>query len=267
MCLIALNKNSSELDVEALIRGHHSNADAFGILGQHRETGEAIVSKAVGYKPHLLRKEVERIAALSDTIAVHLRLQTHGMNDLRNCHPYKVQFKDNRRYFIMHNGIFSSFGTKKDSDTMDFIRQVMMPILKSPSSLYRPHIQTLLDTYCETNHSKLVIFDEHKGLWQVFNEEAGTEEGDIWYSNTGYKSYVYPSCRGYSGNYQSTYANRKLLTYDGARADYYGDEWGDDAYWEEFSRKTEEKDFQAALDREVDTQDWVKGKHHINGKN
>lgn len=280
MCLIALNQQSSELDVEALIRGYTFNAHAFGILGQDKITGEAIISKHVGYMPKFLRSEIKRISDKSLTIAVHLRLQTHGKNDLRNCHPYKVQFKDGRRYFVMHNGIFSDYGTKKDSDTMDFIRQIMMPILKSPMSLTKRYIQELLETFCFSNHSKLVIFDERGGDWHIFNSKAGVEDKDIWYSNTGYKAYVYPSCRGYNGNYNkyrdTDSVPPKMLNNWGGVDGYEGD-WDDyapqetdpwvvtpeEADWKNWpqTKSVSKKIKQTEFNSVFEAQDWQKGIH------
>lgn len=203
MCLIALNKKTSELDIEALVRGYNTNSHAFGILGRNKDTGEAITFRSVGHNPKILKREIARIARLSSDMAVHLRFQTHGKNDLRNCHPFKIQFKDGRRYYVMHNGVFREYGNTTDSDTMEFVKTIMTPLLAIPGTLEKRGPKDLLETFCKSNGSKLVILDESMGQWYIVNDKAGTEEGDIWYSNSGYKSYVYPSCKGYGKSAQN----------------------------------------------------------------
>lgn len=142
----------------------------------------------------------------------HARIATQGSICLDNCHPFTVQNRFIKKagygevtgeMVLAHNGMLPVYPPKGDdrSDTKMFSEDIFM---------YRfPHLDSRrtkarLETFLGS--SKLVVLTTDPAYRQqsyIFNEKLGDwldhdGSGDIWYSNTSYKTYRYSS-KGYSG--------------------------------------------------------------------
>lgn len=153
---------------------------------------------------------------------IHFRIATHGGVNLDNTHPFKL----NDRMVLIHNGIISGYGEKKDgglSDTRDFIDKVIGNI--SYKMWKSPYFRKLVGS--AIGYSKLAILD-NKGNTIIINEDKGVWDDGIWYSNSSYKpkvvkpvtkdyDYTYYPCEYYSyhkdtGKLTSTKAYNKSTT-------------------------------------------------------
>lgn len=137
----------------------------------------------------------------TSNMLIHFRIATHGEVCKDNCHPFKL----NNRMALVHNGIIQGYGSKTDnvSDTRDFIDKVIGNI--SYKQWWNPSFRELVSKVI--GYSKLGILDV-TGEYFIINEEKGTWDDGIWYSNSSYKKvepikkYADNSTYGYSYNYK-----------------------------------------------------------------
>lgn len=133
---------------------------------------------AAAYEPHR-----EKACVL------HFRIKTHGMTNQENTHPFLV---DNGLGMV-HNGILSSVDTTSDetmSDTWHFSKTHLHRFRRDNKRFYlNPVYKTLIESYI--GYSKLIFMD-HQGNVEIFNESKGVWDSGCWFSNTSYKTYVQP---------------------------------------------------------------------------
>lgn len=142
-----------------------------------------------------------------DTAMFHARIATQGSVCLDNCHPFQVGYRPLKapgatevqgQMFLAHNGMLPVYPGKGDdrSDTKLFAEEIFMrrfPHLDSVKT------QKRIEAYLGT--SKLVVMTNDPAYRQqayIFNQKLGVwidheGTGDIWYSNTSYKTYRYSS--------------------------------------------------------------------------
>lgn len=124
-------------------------------------------------------KEVEPF--MDYPLLIHFRLATHGAKNERNCHPFTLR---DGSIAVVHNGIINIQSDKENSDTANFVKLVMDPLddkFGIQSSLVKYLIEEAIGY---TNKIACMMPDGHP---VIFNENAGTHEGEIWFSNSGYK--------------------------------------------------------------------------------
>jgi glutamine amidotransferase len=113
---------------------------------------------------------------------IHFRIKTHGPINTDNCHPFLV----NKGLGFVHNGIISGFGKDELSDTRHFNEEIIKPLATKWGnlSIFQPAIKSLIES--RIGYSKLIFLDRF-GNYDIFNEDKGSWDDKIWYSNTSYK--------------------------------------------------------------------------------
>jgi glutamine amidotransferase len=194
MC-IAIYKPKNKIISEATLQEcFRSNRDGAGFM--YVEKKELKIQKGFftfqefynAYKEHETKQCV-----------IHFRIKTHGPVAEENCHPFQV----NQSLGFVHNGIISGFGSVEHSDTRDFNAKILQPLVAKWGNLalFQPAMKTLLES--RIGYSKLIFLDRH-GNVDIFNEEKGVWEDEVWYSNTSFRPYVAPVTGYYSGANNST---------------------------------------------------------------
>ena len=116
--------------------------------------------------------------------AIHFRYATHGKVDQRNCHPFSIV---HGKLAMIHNGVLN-ICTKSDptwSDTYHYAESVLRPLARCDIAFARrPHMKFLGEAAIGSN--KMVFLDS-RGRFTIWNEKMGVRDGNVWYSNTGYK--------------------------------------------------------------------------------
>lgn len=114
---------------------------------------------------------------------LHFRIATSGLKDLENCHPFLVT----PNLGFVHNGIISKLGYDKlKSDTNIFRDMLQEAKLEDiPKEGFFNLIEGVVGTWNK------MIFLNALGEHCIINEKQGTWDEGVWYSNTGYKPYVY----------------------------------------------------------------------------
>ena len=185
MCLLLTQtKNTPILSNEWLKDFYSYNEDGIGVM--YVENNQLIIKKS-------LPKNVnEFIDFYHDFIknkncAWHLRMRTHGLIDLENCHPYMVlnQLEHGIDLYLMHNGVLSN-GNKKDtnkSDTWHYINDFLKPMLcNNPNYAFTDSFKALISDHIG-NSNKFVIMD-NLGRESVINQDSGYYWHGFWLSNT-----------------------------------------------------------------------------------
>ena len=116
---------------------------------------------------------------------IHFRYATHGVNDLSNVHPFKV----NSSMVFGHNGVINTVrDDKKLSDTRVFNVDILQ---KLNSNFF--YCDTTLELISEYIGGSKLVFLNSKNEFKIVNEADGhwNKKGSIWYSNDSYKKPKY----------------------------------------------------------------------------
>lgn len=210
MCIAILKPKGTAISKETLKTCSEANPDGMGFAYIDGDT--MYIKKYMKFDDFY--KDFEQVQDKS-TMLIHFRIATHGAVELENCHPFWL----NHRMALIHNGIITGYGDKKDkSDTRDFIDKVIGNISwkewKNPS--YRELVGKAI------GYSKLAILDI-TGNYYIINEDKGYWDNGIWYSNKSYepkKSVTY-----------TTYPSSTTSDTNSKVWDMYGDE-DYDSWWE-----------------------------------
>ena len=219
MCIIVVKPKDKKLDKKVLKHCWDRNKDGGGFMyaGQHG----IVIRKELhnfdklwnDYKKRIINTKQE----LNKNVVFHFRIRTHGEIDKENCHPFYI---NNGKMAFCHNGTISNMKTSKDSKLSDTLRFRNHILNHLPKNWIRN--QALLTLIYEFISYNKFAFMEENGDVHILNEEKGTWDEGIWYSNSMYKpievtNSINRSCRsGYS-----IYDKRYNSIYSG-----YGD-WGD----------------------------------------
>lgn len=226
MCIIVLKPAGRELPSDDIFRKcFNANRDGSGIAISRPDEGIVHVRKGYmswndfysAYQALKIRKE--------DAAMFHFRLATSGGTNPENCHPFPIYYEHDKKealkltsyrapIVVTHNGVLSEFSDYKSaySDTQEFIHKVLNRIPLKPSKqsyglmdkMMRQRIEGIIGTY-----NKLA-FLMGNGTFFILNENAGTWQDGIWYSNThsfyttttqGYNTCDWDGMGGYGYNY------------------------------------------------------------------
>ena len=195
MCLAIYKPANTDIKENYLRNGFRTHNDGAGIAWA--ENGVLHLEKGI-FSIDKFLEVYERVKQFD--CLIHFRKATHGKIDKENCHPFL--FNDNKLALI-HNGILSiKCQVEGLSDTAHFVKFVLEPLVK----IYGVPINNgalfyLVGTSIGTD--KMAVMDG-KGVTYIINEDKGTWDEGVWYSNTSYKWEPYVSTTNHSThNYSS----------------------------------------------------------------
>lgn len=142
-----------------------------------------------------------------DAILYHFRIATTGSVVPENCHPFPLSNKvddlkateHKGECSLIHNGVLGYTTDKKDdlSDTQQFTRDLAdLGGYKALKSLRR-----IINLVAHESSSKFAVLTKFSTIWMMghFQKHKG-----IFYSNSTYQDYQYPSIRGYGYGLSAT---------------------------------------------------------------
>jgi predicted glutamine amidotransferase len=179
MCLLIVNK-SETLPLEYFKTASENNPDGMGIAwtenGRIRMFKHMTDHKAV-YRQYTEIRSTNRLPVL-----IHFRLATHGTADATNVHPFRIT----KSLAFAHNGVIDAPNhDPKHSDTRHLAE--LLSKLRDPAEVMEEGIVSAwVDAICG-NYSKFA-FLTGDGRYKIYNERAGTWDGDTWYSNQSHKA-------------------------------------------------------------------------------
>lgn len=200
MCIAILKPKDKVLSEDTLRICNEANPDGCGFA--YIDNNQVIIKKFLDFERFL--EEYKKVEGMSNML-IHFRITTHGGTNIDNTHPFIL----NSRMALIHNGIISGYGDKGEgkSDTRDFIDKVIGNIThkmwKNPS--FRELVGNAI------GYSKLAILDI-SGEYYIINEDRGSWDDGIWYSNTSYKPKTYTYKKKSYTSY--TYGNQTNLLED-----------------------------------------------------
>lgn len=202
---------------EHLVNASENNPDGYGFAVHHGD--RIITGRSMKYEQLLDRFYAEMAKSKHPVGVFHARYTTHGTTTLENNHPFRV---DGRKDLVLaHNGMLPITPRAGDtrSDTRIFAEDILGSI--GIEALDDNHSFGLLEDFAAG--SKIALLStapELRDPVYILNEQLGHWDGDIWWSNSGYKhnyNYKIGSSSAYPSGYYSTswesdlYANDKQL--------------------------------------------------------
>ena len=195
MCLAIYKPAGVEVPHKNMRNGFENHSDGAGIAWA--ANGVLHLKKGM-FKVDEVIEQYEKVKQYP--CLIHFRKATHGKIDAVNCHPFLF---DDNKLALVHNGILSiKCSIEGLSDTAHFVKQVLEPLIKN----YRIPINDGALNYLITTSigtDRLAIMDRN-GITYIFNENGGTWEENVWYSNTtfrySYKANIYDYSHSYFPN-------------------------------------------------------------------
>jgi len=185
MCLLITQNNlAPALTDDWLADFYDYNSDGVGVM--RAENNQLIIKK-------ILPKSAKEFIAFyrehieGKSCAFHLRMRTHGLTDLDNCHPYEVLNASEHGVdlWLMHNGILHT-GNNADvskSDTYHYIANYIRPLIQNnPDIAFTDEFADVIGNHIGESN-KFVMLDNF-GRMTTINKSAGVYWGGIWLSNT-----------------------------------------------------------------------------------
>lgn len=191
MCLIIMQNAGALLPPSAIENGWSHNDDGAGYMFVD-DSGKLVIRKPFFKLKHLLRsyRRDWAICGARSPFVIHLRYATHGVKDETNTHPHSIC---GGRVGLVHNGILDCeppFGSDI-SDTVHFCRTVLA--YRCPEHVIDEKFRDILaDMIGERN--KFVLLSHTRAI-SIVNEEQGTWDGSVWFSNHTYRTAYAPPLR------------------------------------------------------------------------
>jgi len=177
MCIAIYKPKDKLIPQDTLEQCYNANSDGAGYM--FHKNGKLYIKKgffsfADFWRSYRRDKSKECV--------IHFRIKTHGLINEANCHPYKI----NDNFAFVHNGMISGYTDPNKSDTWLFNEDVLQPFVQKWGNLglFEDPVKKLIEA--RIGYSKLIFMD-NQGNSKIFNEDKGTWDDGVWYSNNSYK--------------------------------------------------------------------------------
>lgn len=181
MCLAIYAPEGNDIPEKWLTNGFENHSDGAGMAWAIN--GTLHVRKGM-FK---VEEVLEQYRAIKGKpCLIHFRKATSGKIDAANCHPFL--FNDGK-YALIHNGVLSiKCNIDGLSDTAHFVKLVLEPLVKNFNiPIDNGSLHYLITT--SISGDKMCIMDGTGKTW-IINEDKGTWDEGVWYSNTSFR-YAY----------------------------------------------------------------------------
>jgi hypothetical protein len=196
MCIIAIKFTGITLPTDEHLKNcAEKNKDGIGIAYMKAGANEVKIKKDFKDITVFLTWLHENIKK-EDKCVIHFRWATHGLVDIGNRHPFPItknkemlrQAESICQMAVAHNGVIREYGHgQKYSDTQKFVLDILSDdVVKN--NLENATVQKLIANFIEGD--RLVIL-RNDGMMFYWGEWV--KEGDIYYSNDGYKTVAWHS--------------------------------------------------------------------------
>lgn len=188
-----------------------SNPDGFGMC--YADGTKVVLDK--GYMNFASAWKAARNVPTEHAALFHFRIGTSGKNDGPTCHPFPISTNqkdlralrfDNLPYAIAHNGIISSKGEGKLSDTQVWVRD-KLSMLYTPEMLALPQhkelVKMLLEDAAAAYNSRFALLNADCTCW--LSGEWHDHKSGLMFSNNHWDFPRYHYGYSYGGNKTSAY--------------------------------------------------------------
>lgn len=189
MCIIAIIPENNKIDKETLKTMGKNNSDGFGIAYIDKKDNKIKVHKTMDIDIYIKQAlKIQKEHSKTSPIMIHCRIKTSGKTNIENCHPFNV----NRNTVFAHNGIidFVDDTNPEFSDTRMFNATYLkyMGDIWLDDKVMVNHLENQLGGFNKI--SFLTTSKKLKNKYYILNENNGTWDNGIWYSNTTYKKNI-----------------------------------------------------------------------------
>jgi hypothetical protein len=173
MCVAILKPKGVSIDVETLNDAWDTNSDGGGFA--FVKDGKLQVFKSLE-RETFIDALVESMANHDTDYMIHMRIATSGITDMmQNCHPFAIS----KQMVFCHNGMINNVDSTNDiSDTRYFNKHILQQMKFDIDN--NSHLR-LVEAFIG-NGNKL-IFMHQNGTWKIANENLGSWQDGIWFSN------------------------------------------------------------------------------------
>jgi hypothetical protein len=181
MCIAILQKPNSRIKKKTLKTCYYNNPDSMGILWV--EDGKLRTHKELLHFENFYNVYdgvCNRVGKKSNVV-LHFRIATHGLIDVKNCHPHFVS----KNIAFVHNGIIPIESDGLESDTVAFNKTILKG-LPQDDFLDCDSIFKLIDGFA---FDSKFIFLSKNNRYRIVGDSEGEWIKGVWYSNSSYKHY------------------------------------------------------------------------------
>ncbi len=222
MCLLMVTMGQIP-DYNSIVNASNNNPDGFGYAIHY---GDRIITSRGMNAQKTIDKFFDALeGAGTDFVAMyHARITTHGDSIIENAHPFRV---GGRKDIILgHNGMLPIHPKQGDrrSDTRIFAEDIL-PNLGVESLDDKDSFKRLEGWAAGSKLAIITNAPELRDSVYIVNEDLGTWDKDVWWSNSSYKhSYTFYGSGYYSRGLWTSEdlldADRKALTSELEEVDY-----------------------------------------------
>ena len=222
MCLLMVTMGQIP-DYNSIVNASNNNPDGFGYAIHY---GDRIITSRGMNAQKTIDKFFDALdGAGTDFVAMyHARITTHGDSIIENAHPFRV---GGRKDIILgHNGMLPIHPKQGDrrSDTRIFAEDIL-PNLGVESLDDKDSFKRLEGWAAGSKLAIITNAPELRDSVYIVNEDLGTWDKDVWWSNSSYKnSYTFYGSGYYSRGLWSSEdlldADRQALTAELEDVDY-----------------------------------------------
>lgn len=187
MCLLTFVPEGIQPNMDALVRGSFTNDDGHGYAIVHED--QLIIGHGMDANSMIDEFCAVRSQYRDGPALFHSRFSTHGEVTTDNIHPFFVG--RDRRTVLAHNGVLPAVVQPRNGDARSDTRIAAEDYIPSMGALHRPKTRARVEQWM-TDYNKIVILSvnpRYRERSYILNEDAGTWDNGIWYSNEGYRPY------------------------------------------------------------------------------
>ena len=179
MCIAILQTENQKVTEQEFRNCWNKNNDGVGY--SFVKNGQIKTEKFMKLNPFLnaIKSDV-KLFGNDSPFLIHFRYTTHGLTNIDNCHPFKV----NEKQSFIHNGCINGVDDDEiKSDTSIFNEQILRNLPSNWTD--NQSIVKLVESFI--GYSKLVFLNDDKSF-KIVNENLGHWNRNIWWSNDSYKT-------------------------------------------------------------------------------
>ena len=203
MCVMAYIQAGKDIDEATMEKMWDTNPDGGGFM--YAKDDSIYMDKGFFdfdeyYASYIRHKEANPDA----DFIVHMRISTGGKLDYDNCHPHII----NNDWAFAHNGVMNYYpkaDQKEKSDTILFNEHIMQNL---PDEWWDN--DAIMDMIEEFIGQSKLIFMHKSGYVDIANEDLGTWDDGIWYSNVRFRT-----PKPVTTTYYGAYGGRTASYYNG----------------------------------------------------
>ena len=203
MCLLTFIQEYATPTYEHLQNSAINNPDGFGYAIHDRTR---IISNSGLNADKIISEFFEQREKYQGVALFHSRITTHGGTTVDNCHPFRLG--NDQLSVVGHNGMLPIKERNGKSDTRIFAEE-LFPSWGGASTLNSKKARKKLAKFA--TGSKLVFLSANPAVqndYTIINEDLGSWDGDIWWSNNSYKygrtSYSYSGSGMYTSGWSTS---------------------------------------------------------------